>query len=250
MVQSVLDICNMALDYCNIRNITALDEKTKEAKKCNAWYDIVRRDLLLNLNASFSIKRAVLAEYTDYVPCGSRGGSGSGELSLKPNNGDVGRSPSGAKDGVGAYGGVGKSDRSTTDFFGYGKAYVLPRDLLQVLNLGSPLDDNLYQIEGQYFYCNESIKQVSIRYIADITDVTKFDSSFCDCLALKLAEKICLPLTEDEQKTQFIRQLAQQKYIETSTKYGRDNRMIVINKPRYRNSKIFSESSNFNYPIR
>lgn len=203
MVQSVLDICNMALDYCNIRNITAIDEKTKEAKKCNAWYDTVRRSLLTNLNASFSIKRAILAEYTDYVPV-----------------------------------------------FGYGKAYVLPRDLLQVLNLGNPLDDNLYQIEGQYFYCDESIEQVSIRYIADITDVSKFDSEFCDCLALKLAEKICLPLTEDEQKTQFIKQLAQQKYIETSTKYGRDNRMIVINTPRYRQSKVYSGINNFNYPIR
>lgn len=203
MVQSVLDICNMALDYCNIRNITAIDEKTKEAKKCNAWYDTVRKSLLMNLNASFSIKRAILAEYTDYIPV-----------------------------------------------YGYGKAYVLPRDLLQVLNLGEPLDDNLYQIEGQYFYCDESIKQVSIRYIADITDVSKFDSEFCDCLALKLAEKICLPLTEDEQKTQFLKQLAQQKYIETSTKYGRDNRMIVVNQPRYRQSKVFSRISNFNYPIR
>lgn len=203
MVQSVLDICNMALDYCNIRNITAIDEKTKEAKKCNAWYDTVRKSLLMNLNASFSIKRAILAEYTDYIPV-----------------------------------------------YGYGKAYVLPRDLLQVLNLGEPLDDNLYQIEGQYFYCDESIEQVSIRYIADITDVSKFDSEFCDCLALKLAEKICLPLTEDEQKTQFLKQLAQQKYIETSTKYGRDNRMIVVNQPRYRQSKVFSRISNCNYPIR
>jgi len=203
MVQSSLDICNMALDYCNIRNITSLDEKTKEAKKCNAWYDIVRKSLLMNLNASFSIKRAVLAEFSDYVPV-----------------------------------------------YGYGKAYALPRDCLQVLNLGSPLADNLYQIEGEYFYCDETVQQVSIRYIADIKDVSVYDSEFCDCFALKLAEKICLALTEDEQKVQFIKQLATQKYIETSTKYGRDNRMIVINKPRYRESKIISENFNFNYPIR
>ena len=30
MAQSVLDICNMALDYCNTRNITSIDESTKE----------------------------------------------------------------------------------------------------------------------------------------------------------------------------------------------------------------------------
>ena len=66
MAQSVLDICNMALDYCNIRNITSIDESTKEAKKCKMWYDTVRKSLLTNMNATFSIKRAVLAEYADY----------------------------------------------------------------------------------------------------------------------------------------------------------------------------------------
>lgn len=203
MANSILDICNMALDYCNIRNITNIEDNTKEAKKCKAWYDTVRKSLLTNLNASFSIKRATLAEIEDYK-----------------------------------------------QVYGYSKAFALPKDCLQVLNLGDPLADNLYQIEGQYFYCDEKIKQVRIRYIADIEDVAKFDSEFCDCLALKLAEKICLPLTEDEQKMQFIKQLAQQKYIETSTKYGRDNRMVIINKPHYRASKVFDGICNFNYPIR
>ncbi|MCD8378066.1 MAG: hypothetical protein LUB59_04680 [Candidatus Gastranaerophilales bacterium] len=203
MALATIDICNMALDYCNIRNITSIDENTKEAKKCKMWYDIARKGLLMNINASFSIKRAVLAEYTDYIPV-----------------------------------------------YGYGKAYALPGDLLQVLNLGNPIDDNLYQIEGEYFYCDEKIEQVFIRYIADITDTTKFDSEFCDLLALKLAEKICPALTEDEQKTQFIKQLATQKYIETSAKYGRDNRMIVINKPRFRQSKVMQGIQNFNYPVR
>lgn len=204
MITAVVDICNMALDYCSTRNITSLDETTKEAKKCKAWYDIVRKSLLLNLNASFSIKRARLAEVADYVP-----------------------------------------------IYGYGKAFALPRDLLQVLNLGSPMEDNLYQIEGKYFYCDDSIKEVNIRYLADITDVTLFDSEFCDCLALKLAEKICLPLTEDEQRATYVKQLASQKYIECSTKYGRDNRMIVINKPRYRQAKTFAENYNtFNHYIR
>ena len=45
-----------------------------------------------------------------------------------------------------------------------------------------------------------------------------------------------------------IKQLAQQKYNECSTKYGRDNRIVVINKPRYRQSKIYAENYNANYP--
>lgn len=203
MADSIVEICNMALDYLNSRNITSLEENTKEAKKCSTWYDNVRRSLLTNINASFSIKRAQLAEYSDYIPV-----------------------------------------------YGYGKAFVLPKDLLLVLNLGNPIRDNLYQIEGKYFYCDESIKEVKIRYIADIKDVTKFDDDFCDCLALKLAEKICIPLTEDIEKMQFIKQLAQQKYIETSTKYGRDNRIVVINKPRYRQAKMNYQNLDSNYPIR
>jgi len=205
MITSFLDICNMALDYCNVRNITSIDENTKQSNKCKMWYDTVRKSLLMNINASFSIKRAVLAEVANYTPV-----------------------------------------------YGYSKAYALPHDCLQVLNLDNPLQDKYYQIEGNYLYCDEynSDEIVKIRYIADVQDVTKFDAEFCDCLALKLAEKICLPLTEDEQKAGMLKQLAQQKYVETSTKYGRDNRVVVINKPKYRQSKYYSEIQDFNYPVK
>lgn len=204
MITSEIDICNMALDFCNCRNITSLEEGTKESKKCSAWYDIVRKSLLTNLNASFAIKRAKLVEDANYI-----------------------------------------------EVFGYKKAYSLPRDVLQVLNVNDPLGDELYQVEADNrLYCNDDIKDVYIRYLADIKDVTKFDSDFVELLALKLAEKICVSLTEDEAKSNWIKQLAQQKYIETSTKYGNDNRVVVINVPRYRMAKINAELPRSNYRIR
>lgn len=204
MITSDIDICNLALDYCNCRNITSLEEETKESKKCSAWYDIVRRSLLTNLNASFAIKRAKLVEDADYE-----------------------------------------------EVFGYKKAYALPHDLLQVLNINDPIRDELYQIESDNrLYCNDDIQEVYIRYLADIQDVTKFDSDFVDLLALKLAEKICISLTEDEAKSNWIKQLAQQKYVECSTKYGNDNRLIVINTPRYRMAKMFAEIPNSNYRLK
>lgn len=204
MITSEIDICNMALDFCNCRNITSLEEDTKESRKCSAWYDIVRKSLLTNLNASFAIKRAKLVEDANYV-----------------------------------------------EVFGYKKAYSLPRDVLQVLNINDPLGDELYQIEADNrLYCNDDIKDVYIRYLADIKDVTKFDSDFVELLALKLAEKICVSLTEDEAKSNWIKQLAQQKYVETSTKYGNDNRVVVINVPRYRMAKINAELPRSNYRIR
>lgn len=205
MITSIVDICNMALDYCNVRTITAIDEDTKQSRICDRWYDTVRKSLLLNLNASFSIKRAQLVEVVNFTPV-----------------------------------------------YGYSKAYALPQDCLKVLNVNSPVSDNYYQIEGNYLYYNNDQPQeeVKIRYIADIQDVTKFDAEFCDCLALKLAEKICLPLSEDEQKASLLKQLAQQKYVETSTKYGHDNKMIVINKPKYRQAKYYAEIDDYNYPAK
>ena len=76
------------------------------------------------------------------------------------------------------------------------------------------------------------------------------DDDFVDLLALKLAEKICMPLTEDPEKTNWIKGLAQQKYIEWSTKYGNDNRIIVVNRPRYRMAKVNAEIERANYRLR
>lgn len=202
MITSVVDICNMALDYCNVRNITSLEEDSKASKKCALYYDMVRKSLLLNLNASFSIKRAILSQAVNAKIA-----------------------------------------------YGYDKAYSLPPDCLQVLNIDSPIFDKYYNIEGRYLFtkfCEDDV--VKIKYIADIKDISLFDSEFCDCLALKLAEKICYSLTEDDQKTMVLKQLAQSKYIETSTKYGNDNRMIVINTPRYRQSKVNDLIQDSNYP--
>ena len=126
----------------------------------------------------------------------------------------------------------------------------MPNDCLHVLNLGSPVQDTLYQIEGEHFLCDIESDDVYIRYIADIKDVTKFDAEFIDLLALKLAERICVPLTEDLQQANYLKQLAQQKYVECSSKYGNDNRITVINKPLYREAKINSEILDYNYPLK
>lgn len=203
MIISDVNICNLALDHLNQHNITSLDENTKESKKCKLWYDITRKSLLTNLNASFSIARAVLPEVKDFIP-----------------------------------------------IYGYEKAFALPKDCLHVLCLGSPLDDELYQIEGGYFYCDRKVENVEIKYIRDVKDVTMYDSEFVELFALALAEQICSPLTEDLEKRNLLRQLKKEKYIECSSKYGRDNRITVVNKPRYRESKIFPEILNSDYPIR
>nr|DAN07831.1 MAG TPA: tail tubular protein [Caudoviricetes sp.] len=183
-----VDICNMALDYINVENITSLDENTKQAKKCNFWYEQVRKSLLLNLNATFSIKRAILVE-----------------------------------------------DASYKKIFGYEKAYKLPKDCLKVISLNNPTAIELSQQEGEYFFCN--VKNVCIRYLADIKEVNKYDAEFADLFALSLATKICLPLTNDYEKLNYIKSLEQQQYITCSTKYGNDNKPVIITNCNFRHSR-------------
>ena len=203
MINSDVQICNLALDHLNQNNITSMDENTKASKKCKQWYDLIRKSLLTDLNASFSITRAVLAEIKNFIP-----------------------------------------------IYGYEKAYALPKDCLHILNIGNPTENIMYQIEGKYFYCDNSIKKVEVRYIKDVVDVTMFDAEFVELFALALAEAICAPLTEDLEKRNMLRQLKKEKYIECSSKYGRDNRITVVNRPQYRESKIFAEIRNTDYDMR
>lgn len=202
MAKSSVEICNMALDYLGIDNINSLEENTKQAKACARWYDTVRKTLLTNMNASFSIARANLAEKLDYVPV-----------------------------------------------FGYKKAFSLPFDCLMVLSLGEPIDDEYYQIEGDNFYCQKEIGNIEIRYIKDVKDVALYDSQFCELLALSLAIELCFPLTKDFNLKNYLESKKDKKYVECSSKYGNDNRIVVINKPKFRNARYCAEIFNSNHPM-
>lgn len=202
MANSDIEICNIALAYLGIDSINSLEEETKQAKTCAMFYENVRKTLLINLNASFSIARANLVEDLNYKPV-----------------------------------------------FGYQRAYSLPFDCLQVLNLGEIVQDEYYQIEGKYFYCNKNIGNVEIRYIKDVKDVSLYDAKFIKLFALTLATEICMPLTRDVNMRNLYEQLRAKEYVECSTKYGRDNRIVVINQPQFRNARFNAEINNINYPM-
>lgn len=99
-----------------------------------------------------------------------------------------------------------------------------------------------------YHDCN--VSQTEIKYIADVEDVTKFDAEFIELFALTLASKICEPLTHDTELASYLKKLADEKYIETSVKYGRDNKITVIKSSRFREAKLNAGIENYNYRIR
>lgn len=191
MANSPVEICNLALDYIGTKSIVSLEERDSiSAKLCQRWYDVSRRSLLKDLQASFSIKRAVLAENT--------------------NN----------------------------PVFGYSHSFTLPHDCLKLLSINDRLDVNNYPVEQNCVLCDIPQK-IFIRYVYDCTDVTSYDDEFKECFALKLASNICLPLTQDFSKQANLENRYRQKYVETSSKYASDNKLVVISKSRFQLSKIF-----------
>lgn len=63
--------------------------------------------------------------------------------------------------------------------------YTLPADCLRVWETQYGPDKDFYQVEGGFLYSNYS--DVSIKYIAKITDTTKFSPTFDELCALDLA---------------------------------------------------------------
>jgi hypothetical protein len=87
---------------------------------------------------------------------------------------------------------------STAPGFGYADAYDLPANFVRHIEiLGSdmrtPVTD--YEIENGQILCDNSGGALYVRYLYDITVVSKFDALFVDVLALEIALRICRKIT-------------------------------------------------------
>ncbi len=100
--------------------------------------------------------------------------------------------------------------RDTTDPTGdeWGAQFILPTDYLAMRSIyeGRFSDDNArsFALEGERLLTNETTME--IRYIKQVTDVTKFDALFVQLLVLKLALKLVMPLTQDVTLKQTIKE--------------------------------------------
>lgn len=199
MTTSAVEICNMALDYLGTGGIVALDEQYNDnAKLCNRWYDITRKSLLKDLNASFAIKRRTL------------------------------------------------SVLSSTPIYGRSYEYQLPSDCLKLLNIGSPLSTQDYQIEGRKILY-DSNDALNIRYVYDCQDVSLFDDEFKECLALYIAANIGIKITQSEERIAYLNKLKKQKYNETAYKYSKDNPPQKISRSKFMASKDSLDYYNEDY---
>lgn len=173
IIDSPVQICNLALNKIKQATIESLDEDSLQAERCRLLYNHVRRYLLYQYNWTFAIEQATLsiAKY-------------------KKND----------------------KDPSLVDesLFEYNYKYSLPNNFLRLINVYS-LSDSYpvtavteakppYVIEGKYLLCDypkvsdpSKIRHdqlIKIKYIKDITNVSRWTPGFTQVVVYALASEL------------------------------------------------------------
>jgi len=89
--------------------------------------------------------------------------------------------------------------------FGWAKQFTLPTDCLRVLSVNGETEEETAEfiVEDGRLLTDELTAQ--IRYVKRVEDSTKFDSLFCDALAVLLASKMAVSLTGSASKAEGLR---------------------------------------------
>lgn len=120
-----------------------------------------------------------------------------------------------------------------TPAFGYTYEFSLPSDCLRILETDP--EDSEWQREGATVVSNDSV--LSVRYIAKITDVTKFDTGFAELLALELAHDICYTLTVSNTLKEQLMQEIKDRKREARTMDAQEGQIRQIQANQWRNSR-------------
>ena len=110
---------------------------------------------------------------------------------------------------------------TTVPTFGYGHAFTLPTSpyCLRVLEVDETAPGSIaWTVEGRTLLADEA--EMSILYIARITDSSQFDSLFVDALAARLAESLAMALTKQKTLIELCHALYEQKLQEARTMDG------------------------------
>lgn len=78
---------------------------------------------------------------------------------------------------------------ATHPAFGYSHTFPLPKDFIRVYDSGQ----QNYEMEGRHILANTNL--INLVYVADEDNEELWDSLFCECMALYLANKLAKPIT-------------------------------------------------------
>ena len=190
------EICNIALSKLGNRGtVENIDTPTKASEKTFAkWYDIVRQLALKEQKPNFAQERRIVGQ-----------------------------------------------DLTKTPPFGYSFAFEYPQDCLALLGIGEQtLKRNNYSVENNAIFINDDFGEeyvdngLPIRFIKDVTDVSKFSAEFVLVFASMLADKVCYEITEDDTKKQIVQTDMKSEKASASALSGQENRPIKINNSRFK----------------
>lgn len=123
---------------------------------------------------------------------------------------------------------------------GYAYAYQKPNDMLKLLGIRSAnIKDNSYSVEGDYIITDELYEDGAyLRYVKNVIDVSKWSAEFKDLVALYLAVRTCLPITQDSTKQNTLNSQLQTAMMTVSSINAQENRPVLRSTSRFKQSRI------------
>lgn len=131
--------------------------------------------------------------------------------------------------------------------FGYDAQFLLPTDFIRlntIVNADNyPISNEAYEIENGYILYNAESGQLRIKYVWDITDVSKFDPLFVDLLAIDLAMAIAFKVTSSNTDVGRLTELRKQRAAMSKAIDGQERPPSRRQVSRTRNARLRNSTS-------
>lgn len=210
-----LELANIALGHLGTIGLVTYNEASPEGEHVRRHWDLARDALLRQRHWNFAIRRATLLLTGQVNLTGVTSTLGSASVSVASASGlsvGMGIKAVFVSRGVTITAIVGTTltlsatasatvtgqtaTAYTAPAFDYAYGYALPADYLRALGWNgreAGTGEARFDIESGTLLCNDDGAQ--LRYVARITDVAAWDSSFCEAFALRLAARIAPGIT-------------------------------------------------------
>lgn len=236
------DVVNLALVRLGANRITSLSDGSKNANEANAIFSYIRDEIMRDHPWSFATRYQTLARVTaNVLTVTGITKANPGVVTYTgtdPEDGDVYLTDNivgmteiedteykihglnaggntfqlyttgGVAVDTSAYVAVGTGGTFTrvlppTDNWSY--VYTLPSRILRVLEINDDVDEDFEVVELRYLLCNSD--ECRAKFITQVTDVTRWDQSFDNLLAWRLAMELAMTITGDVQKATYASQM-------------------------------------------
>ena len=116
--------------------------------------------------------------------------------------------------------------------------YEYPSDCLQILSVDG-FDTTIPPIEENHIWVSKPLEGgLTIRFIRNITDVTKMSSTFKMGWACMLAANVAMDMTQDARKVKAIRDALPVTMANISANSSQENRPVIVARSSYQKARV------------